>query len=108
MGFSPSRYREAETSRADFSDLSGCESRDCRDDRRKERPQIFDTRANSHDHDGRDSDLSKILLISQIAVRRNDDRESRCDGCAEKDTVTQSQPILLPDGGRLGKRQLVG
>jgi hypothetical protein len=58
------------------------------EDQRDQRPQILDAIPDVNDHHCRNADSGEILLISQVAVRRQDDIESGRDGLSLQDAVS--------------------
>jgi hypothetical protein len=95
-------------SRGDFDHLASAEPWNCSGDSRDEWPQIFDAVTNAQDDNGSDTDLPKILLMLEIAVRGHDDRESGRYGGPKQYTVVEAQPTLCPNGRCVLERQFVG
>jgi len=60
------------------------------------------------DNDNRDTDLCNVLLIPQLAVRGQKNREAGPNRRPEQDAVPQMEPSLRVNGDDVKPRQLPG
>jgi hypothetical protein len=88
----------------DFSNFTGLDRGDGCGDAWDQRPQILDAVANVRYDDSGNADFGEILLITQLAVRCDNDCEPGADSRTQQNAVFEAKPSLLVYRDRIAAR----